>query len=94
MGAACGIDDLEAITEANYLCNDLGLDTISTGATIACAMELAERGIIDSELRFGRADLLLDTVRNIGYRRGSATSWPRGACGSPQARRRRVLDDA
>jgi len=69
-GAACGIGDLEAITEANYLCNDLGLDTISTGATIACAMELAERGIIDSELRFGRADLLLDTVRAIGYRKG------------------------
>jgi len=69
-GADCGIADLEAITEANYLCNDLGLDAISTGATIACAMELAERGIIDSDLRFGRADLLLDAVRDIGYRRG------------------------
>jgi aldehyde:ferredoxin oxidoreductase len=41
-GAQCGIDQLEAIAEANYLCNDLGLDTISTGGTIACAMEMAE----------------------------------------------------
>jgi aldehyde:ferredoxin oxidoreductase len=70
MGAACGIDDLEAITEASYLCNDLGLDTMSTGATIACAMELAERGIIDCDLRFGRADLLEGLVRAIAYRQG------------------------
>jgi aldehyde:ferredoxin oxidoreductase len=68
-GAACGIDDLEAITEANYLCNDLGLDTISAGATIACAMELVENGLIDSDLRFGRGDLLLKTVEDIAYRR-------------------------
>lgn len=69
-GAQCGVDDLEAIADANYLCNDLGLDTISTGSTIACAMELAERGLIESDLRFGRADLLLTTVRAIGYRLG------------------------
>ncbi len=69
-GAQCGIDQLEAITEANYLCNDLGLDTISTGSTIGCAMEMAERGMIDSELRFGRADLLYGTICDIAYRRG------------------------
>jgi aldehyde:ferredoxin oxidoreductase len=68
-GASCGIDDLEAITEANYLCNDLGLDTISAGATIACAMELNERGLVEGDLQFGRADLLLKTVEDIGYRR-------------------------
>ncbi|MDZ7671928.1 MAG: aldehyde ferredoxin oxidoreductase N-terminal domain-containing protein [Halanaerobiales bacterium] len=39
-GADCGVDDLNAITEANFLCNELGLDTISAGTTIACAMEL------------------------------------------------------
>ncbi|MBN2303157.1 MAG: aldehyde ferredoxin oxidoreductase, partial [Anaerolineae bacterium] len=68
-GAQCGIDDLEAITEANYLCNDMGLDTISVGSTIGCAMELAERGLIDTDLRFGRADLLLDTISDLAYRR-------------------------
>jgi len=69
-GAACGIHDLEAITNTNYICNDLGMDTISAGSTIACAMELTERGLLDSDLRFGRADLLEQTVEDIGYRRG------------------------
>ncbi len=60
LGAQCGISDLEAIIEANYLCSDLALDTISTSVTIGCTMELAEKGIIESELRFGafRVDLL------------------------------------
>jgi len=68
-GAQCGIDELAAIIEANALCNDLGLDTISTGSTIGCAMELAELGLIDSDLRFGRADLLAPTIEAIAYRR-------------------------
>ena len=69
-GPQCGIDRLDVIAEANYLCNDLGLDTISAGSTIGCAMEMAERGLIDSPLRFGRADLLHDALRDIAYRRG------------------------
>jgi aldehyde:ferredoxin oxidoreductase len=69
-GAACGIHDLEAIAEANYLCNDLGMDSISVGSTIACAMELTEKGYLDSDLRFGRADLLVQTVEDMAYRRG------------------------
>ena len=68
-GAQCGIDDLPAIIEANSLCNDLGLDTISTGSTIACAMELSEKGYLDSDLRFGRADLLARCVEDTAYRR-------------------------
>lgn len=69
-GAQLGISDLELIAEANYLCNDLGLDTISTGSTIGCAMELAERGIIHNDLRFGRSDLLHAAITDIAYRRG------------------------
>jgi aldehyde:ferredoxin oxidoreductase len=69
-GAQCGVDDLAAIIEVNALCNDLGLDTISTGSTIGCAMELAELNHIKSDLRFGRADLLASTVEDIAYRRG------------------------
>jgi len=67
-GAQCGIDDLPAIIEVNALCNDLGLDTISAGSTIACAMELSEKGYMDSDLRFGRADLLFPTVEAMAYR--------------------------
>ncbi len=78
-GAECGIDDLTAITEANYLCNDLGMDTISTGVTIGCAMELAELGIIQSELRFGRAELLQDVIKDIAYRRGMGDELAEGS---------------
>jgi aldehyde:ferredoxin oxidoreductase len=68
-GAQCGVDDLPAIIEVNSLCNDLGLDTISAGSTIACAMELSEKGYLDSDLRFGRADMLAPTVEAMAYRK-------------------------
>jgi aldehyde:ferredoxin oxidoreductase len=72
----CGMDDMNAITKANYLCNEYGLDTISTGATIAFAMECYERGILTNQqtggvaLQFGNADLVVDLVRQIGLREG------------------------
>lgn len=69
-GPDCGIDDLAAVSKANALANDLGLDTISAGATIACAMELSEKGYIDEEIRFGDAEQMADLVRRIGYREG------------------------
>ncbi len=68
-GAQCGIDDLDTITEANFLCNDLGLDTISMGNTIGCAMELAERELIDADLGFGQADRLLGLINDTAYRK-------------------------
>ena len=67
-GAQCGIHDLAAIIEVNSICNDLGIDTISAGSTIACAMELSEKGYMDSDLRFGRADMLSTTVESMAYR--------------------------
>jgi aldehyde:ferredoxin oxidoreductase len=70
LGSDLGISDFESVIEANYRCNQLGLDTISTGGTIACAMELTERGLMKSELRFGRSELLAQTVEDIAYRRG------------------------
>ena len=75
LGSACGIGNLAAITYANYLCNQLGLDTISTGVTIACAMELFERGILPESdvgmpLRFGDADGMIEMVRRAGLREG------------------------
>lgn len=69
-GAHCGIDDLDAITEANFLCNDLGLDTISMGNTIGCAMELSERGFMENDLGFGQAGKLIDLIQVTAYREG------------------------
>ncbi|MFC2158127.1 aldehyde ferredoxin oxidoreductase C-terminal domain-containing protein, partial [Acidobacteriota bacterium] len=76
MGPNCGIYDLEAIARANYLCNELGLDTISLGGTVACAMELFERGLLGlkdtqgMELKFGRSDILEDLVELTASRTG------------------------
>ena len=55
LGASCGVGDLEAIVEANYACNRAGMDTITMGATIACAMELADEGLLPDGPRFGDA---------------------------------------
>lgn len=66
LGSACGIFDLEIITEANYLCNLYGLDTISTGSTIACAMELVQRDFLkDSNIKFGNKDCLKPLITSI-----------------------------
>lgn len=78
-GAQCGVGDLEAIIEANHTCNDLGIDTISAGATIACAMEMSEKGYVDSDLRFGRADLLVSTLEEMAARRGLGADLAEGS---------------
>jgi aldehyde:ferredoxin oxidoreductase len=68
-GPACGVDDLDAVTKANYLCNEYGMDTISMGSTVACAMEMFEDGIITLEetggipLNFGNAEAMVEMVR-------------------------------
>jgi aldehyde:ferredoxin oxidoreductase len=69
-GAHLGISDLTAITEANYACNELGLDTITMGSTLGCAMELCETGAWRENLRWGEAGKLLDWVTDTAYRRG------------------------
>jgi aldehyde:ferredoxin oxidoreductase len=69
-GAHLGISDLTAITEANYACNELGLDTITMGSTLGCAMELSETGAWSETLRWGEAGKLLDWVTDTAYRRG------------------------
>jgi len=74
--ANCGIDDLEAVIKANNLCNDYGLDTISAGATIACAMELYEKGIIKPDeldgpaLTFGSSEAIVEWTRKMGAGEG------------------------
>jgi len=69
-GAACGVNDLETIQEANRRCAEFGLDTISLGATIACAMELGEAGVLGRALRFGDGVRLLELVLEAAEGRG------------------------
>lgn len=80
LGPDLGVFDLEKITIANYWCNRLGLDTISVGGTIACAMELAEKGLIDNpELRFGNADILTNLVKEIAGNKGFGAELAQGS---------------
>ncbi len=69
-GPDCGIDDLKAVVRANNICNEYGLDAISAPATIACLMEMAEKGYVDHPVRFGDAAGMLDLVRQIATREG------------------------
>jgi aldehyde:ferredoxin oxidoreductase len=75
-GSNCGIDDLHMINRANELCNQYLLDSISTGATIAFAMECFEHELISLkdtggiDLRFGNANALLPIIEQIARRAG------------------------
>jgi aldehyde:ferredoxin oxidoreductase len=71
LGPLCGVGDADAVLRASRLCDDLGIDTISAGGTIAFAMECAERGFIDEPwLTFGSGDAMLRAIGMIGSRQG------------------------
>ena len=71
LGPDCGIDDLDALTYANFICNEQGIDPISFGSTLAAAMELYEMGVLTDEqtgglaLKFGSAEALTTTVEMV-----------------------------
>jgi len=74
-GPNCGVDDLDAVLDAIERCDRYGLDTISTGGTIAFAMECAERGLVDAHafgpaLAFGNAAVLAPAIDAIAARSG------------------------
>ncbi len=84
LGSACGVDDLAALTKANYWCNELGMDTIGTGMTIAAAMEMYEKGYISEEeigqpLRFGDADAMIAMIQKMAYGEGFGKELARGS---------------
>ena len=71
LGSLCGIGDADVVLRASRRCDELGLDTISTGGTIAFAMECVERGWLNEPwLRFGDGDALLRAIELIGAREG------------------------
>ena len=67
-GSYCGVDNLAAVSQANQVCNEYGVDTIACGATIAFAIECYEKGIISKEqtggleLKWGDADTMLKVL--------------------------------
>ena len=80
LGTGCGVDNLAAVIKANYLCNELGIDTLEGGIAIATAMELAEKGYIPESdigfrLKFGDANALVDLLEAQAHRRGAIGHW-------------------
>ena len=76
LGCATGVNDLDALTFANFICNEQGLDPISFGSTLGAAMELYEAGDITSgdtdglELKFGSAEALTKSAELVGKAEG------------------------
>lgn len=76
LGSNCLVDDPKAIAKANLLCDQLGLDTISSGACVAFAMECFERRWLTKEktdgleIGWGDGDILIELIRKIGLREG------------------------
>jgi len=77
LGSNCGIDDPAAVTTAEHLCDTYGLDSISTGSTIAFLMECYERGLISKEetdgleLTFGSVNALIEIIHMMGSGEGA-----------------------
>ncbi len=75
-GGDCGVSDMPSIIKSNFWCNEYGLDTISTGSTIAAAMELYQKGFIKDEdldglsLDFGDSNAVVEWTKRIGERAG------------------------
>jgi len=76
LGTIVGVNYLPAVIAADRLCDEYGLDTISTGVNIAFAMELVEKGILSVDevdgldLRFGNYDAVIKMIRKIAFREG------------------------
>jgi aldehyde:ferredoxin oxidoreductase len=67
LGPLCGVGDADAVLDASSRCDELGIDTISAGGTIAWAMECVERGLLDAPwLRFGDPIALARAIEEIG----------------------------
>ncbi len=84
LGAQCGVSDLDALIKASWMCNDLGVDTISMGATISAAMELYEMGAISDneagmDMNFGSGDALVSLVEKTCYREGIGDALAEGS---------------
>jgi aldehyde:ferredoxin oxidoreductase len=75
-GGVTGVEDIDAVIAADRLADELGLDTMSSGVTIAFAMELYEKGILTKadtgglELNFGNHEAMVKIVQQMAYREG------------------------
>lgn len=79
LGAMCGNDNLPAIAYLNGLCNDLGVDTIEMGVTLATAMEASEHGLIKDGVAWGDPGAMEKLIRLTARKRGLGKALAGGA---------------
>ena len=76
LGPLCGVGDLNAITKAVEVCDELGVDTISAGVIVAWAMECVQRGLLTKDdtdgidLRFGNGDAMVEALKRMSLKEG------------------------
>lgn len=74
LGGNCGISDSDTVIKANEMCNQLGLDTISTGSAIAMIMEAVEKGLLEGPefkgIKFGNDAKIFELLDMIAHREG------------------------
>lgn len=86
LGSLCGVSDADSVLRASQRCDELGIDTISAGGTIAFAMECVERGWLkETWLKFGSGDALLRALDLIGSREGIGDLLAEGSRRAAQA---------
>jgi aldehyde:ferredoxin oxidoreductase len=83
--ATCSVYDPAALLKFNSICNELGIDTIDAGCSIACAMELSEKGYLPEEdvgfkLNFGDGEAMVKLTEQIAYRQGFGEVMAEGGC--------------
>ncbi len=84
LGTGCGVSNLAALVKANYLCNEYGMDTITTGMTIAAAMEMYEKGYIPEDvigmpLKFGDHDAMIEMIKLMALNEGFGKDLAQGS---------------
>jgi aldehyde:ferredoxin oxidoreductase len=83
-GSNLGINNFEAISKANYLCNELGMDPITMGGTLSCAVEMYQKNIIpytdvEVPLAWADGDMLVEMVKKTAYREGFGNELAEGS---------------
>ena len=79
LGSNLGIFDIEKIAEWNRICGNMGIDTMSTGGTLAWVMEATERGLIQSDLKFGSPDGVSQALLDTAHRKGFGAEMAQGS---------------
>lgn len=91
LGSNLGLADIQDVAQANLLCDDLGIDTISAGGAIAWAMECYEKGLLTRqdtgglELRFGNVEAVFALIEQIARRQGLGALLAQGVRRAAQA---------